>query len=265
MPKICSLCDKKHYALGFCNRHWKLHKQQTNQQKGLICQHKNCQNGKYSYGYCLSHYPMGVIENNLKKGKICHYLNCSKGIYAKNYCRNHRGRILRGVKNKNCEFPNCKHILRVNPTDNRKYCTKHIVTIKRNKRHNLPEFTNYVSNSYLKIGAKNNNWKGGVSKYQKHGTMKRVRRYILKQQPICSCGNKATTIHHIDGSTDNHDPRNLIAVCISCHFELHGKKAINWEKFYGFSGIKIMRKTKLSYAYVKKAHKNGTLAQLLKI
>ena len=37
----------------------------------------------------------------------------------------------------------------------------------------------------------------------------------------CNCGNKATEVHHKDGSKTNHSINNLIPVCDECHKQLH--------------------------------------------
>lgn len=72
-------------------------------------------------------------------------------------------------------------------------------------------------------GTKNPRWNSGFFKYKDHAEMKRNRKKILeKANYTCSyCPARATIVHHIDGSKDNHSESNLLAVCRRCHKKIH--------------------------------------------
>lgn len=58
-----------------------------------------------------------------------------------------------------------------------------------------------------------------------------IRERFLYDHPMCEkCGAPATVAHHIvrrrDGGKDT--PRNLMALCASCHGRLHAKAGHNW-------------------------------------
>lgn len=59
--------------------------------------------------------------------------------------------------------------------------------------------------------------------YVNHYAMKQARLQVLRDANYrCSvCGAPAIYIHHKDGSIDNHDPANLMAICAKCHMRLH--------------------------------------------
>ena len=69
------------------------------------------------------------------------------------------------------------------------------------------------------FGSKNVNWKGGIAEYPNHYLMKKNRLLKLQETKAkCEiCGRRANTIHHKDGSKDNHSIKNLIVLCHSCH------------------------------------------------
>lgn len=64
----------------------------------------------------------------------------------------------------------------------------------------------------------------------------RIRAKFLRDNPYCEkCGKPATVAHHIirrrNGGPDS--PRNLMALCASCHSRLHAKAGHNWNKKEG--------------------------------
>lgn len=69
--------------------------------------------------------------------------------------------------------------------------------------------------------------------YENHYEMKVNRLKVLQQsQFICNyCGGKATEVHHLDGSKDNHSLENLIPTCHKCHMKIHrhGRRVPRWD------------------------------------
>jgi len=111
--------------------------------------------------------------------------------------------------------------------------TKNIIYIlgeKMNKKqYASQEFKE--KRSKLMMGKNNPRWNNGKSEYPNHALLKKNRLLILKKSKgKCEiCGKKARVVHHIDGSRDNHEIDNLVAVCTSCHWALH-KKELNSNK-----------------------------------
>lgn len=62
--------------------------------------------------------------------------------------------------------------------------------------------------------------------YENHYAMKKNRLQVLQENNFTCrhCGDKATQIHHKDGSKNNHELENLIPVCHKCHMRLHWPK-----------------------------------------
>ena len=63
-----------------------------------------------------------------------------------------------------------------------------------------------------------------------------IRDRFLAANPTCEkCGATATVAHHIirrrDGGKDH--PRNLMALCASCHSRLHAAAGHNWDRSAG--------------------------------
>jgi len=75
-------------------------------------------------------------------------------------------------------------------------------------------------------GSANFMWKGGVAEYPNHYLMKKNRLIKLQRAKArCEiCGKRARTIHHKDGSKNNHSLKNLIVLCLSCHRIIDLKK-----------------------------------------
>ena len=59
--------------------------------------------------------------------------------------------------------------------------------------------------------------------YKNHHEMKKARLEVLeKSKGKCAfCNNDALVVHHKDGTTDNHNKDNLVALCVSCHTKMH--------------------------------------------
>jgi hypothetical protein len=65
----------------------------------------------------------------------------------------------------------------------------------------------------------------------------KLRLWILKKSPICSCGHLATQVHHkqsfMTGLTQEQrerlfwDANNLVPICQECHNAIHNKKNNN--------------------------------------
>ena len=72
------------------------------------------------------------------------------------------------------------------------------------------------------------------------GFPKSLRRQIVARDGHRCVHCEATGIlqvHHLDGSKTNHDPTNLVTLCVSCHRTVHTKIGINadWMNRYGSS------------------------------
>ena len=111
-------------------------------------------------------------------------------------------------------------------------------------------------------GEYNINWNGGVADYPAHSKMKRNRLEKLKQtKGKCEiCGEKATKIHHIDGSKDNHLLDNLIAMCDQCHWTIHtGDQTNKYVKEYGMNLSAMVKRYGGEVKTYRQLHKLGRL------
>ena len=59
--------------------------------------------------------------------------------------------------------------------------------------------------------------------YPNHYKLKKNRKWLLTQiDDLCFfCGGKATQVHHLDWTRNNHEIENLLPLCFSCHSHLH--------------------------------------------
>ena len=77
-------------------------------------------------------------------------------------------------------------------------------------------------------GSNNINWRGGVSEYPDHHSMKKARAKKLKivggKCEDCGETTKTLQVHHLDGSKDNHVLKNLKILCPKCHGLYHRGK-----------------------------------------
>jgi hypothetical protein len=80
-------------------------------------------------------------------------------------------------------------------------------------------------------GPENPKWNGGVS-YVNYGSgfgSKSLRAFIVARDKVCQdCGvwderPRQMQMHHIDEDRDNHDPSNLVLLCVKCHNKRHKK------------------------------------------
>lgn len=106
-------------------------------------------------------------------------------------------------------------------------------------------------------GENNARWSGGTSEYKDHYQMKINRIEKLKRvRGLCEiCGGKATQIHHIDESKENHRIENLLVVCRPCHTAIHrgdrpSRPRVTSNDF-GISLGEISRITGLCYRTIK--------------
>jgi len=85
----------------------------------------------------------------------------------------------------------------------------------------------------LKCGENNWNWKGGVWGYRNYQAVRKMRPELLAKYPLCQVCNTSPSkqIHHIDGSRDNHNPSNLLVVCVKCHASF--RKKSKYIRLYG--------------------------------
>lgn len=186
-PEFCTVegCNRKHSAKGFCNIHYR----------------------KYKY------------DTNLLTGcKKCTIYGCDRNYYAKDLCRKHYALSLRNGKPEKkahqCKYPGCKNTCIIND-----YCSVHKSKADTRLKHGLPVTTSW---SELFSGERNPRWSGGNSDYQNHGEMKRIRKQIIIDRGgKCEfCGGEGSQVHHLDGSKDNHNPKNLILCCHKCHMSI---------------------------------------------
>ena len=65
----------------------------------------------------------------------------------------------------------------------------------------------------------------GVSRQRIHQIIKNYRTNKKWDDPLkncCKCGiNKAKHHHHIDSNSLNNREKNIMQVCISCHYDIH--------------------------------------------
>jgi len=94
-----------------------------------------------------------------------------------------------------------------------------------------------VSNSGS--GAKNSNWRDGVS-FEPYPVLFNgaLKRFVRERDRVCMrCGitpqraGEALCVHHVDYSKDNLEPFNLIALCRPCHVSTNGRREY-WTAFF---------------------------------
>lgn len=89
-------------------------------------------------------------------------------------------------------------------------------------------------------GKKNPNWKGGAS-FEPYSTdwtndlkesIRKRDRYTCRQCGKVQEENKRKLdVHHIDYDKENLDPKNLIALCMSCHRRTNGRRE-HWTPYF---------------------------------
>lgn len=228
--RICNVigCKKRHYAKGYCQNHWIKNKK---------------------YGDPLH-------NSDWFKPKFCSIKKCGKKKYAKGYCKNHYEAFRRGGYQKRpCKIQGC--IIRVRHPN--EYCQRHKERIARSLPTDLS-----IKFHGGRRGEGNGNWNGGVAEYPNHYEMKKNR--ILKLQQTkgrCEiCGDHGKHIHHIDGSKNRHELRNLILLCVKCHGLAHKGRHSKTSKFIRLCGSTLNQlgeKYNVSPATISnwlKTHKN---------
>ena len=165
----------------------------------------------------------------------CSIKNCTARHYARGYCRNHYTKFIRcgnplGTTHK-CKVLGC--IVNLWKGD---YCQKHKYRIK----YKLPLD---LSTKYMAKGENHWCWKGGISEYPNQAVMKKQRKIKLANNPLCSCGDLATQIHHKDESKTNHSMSNLEPLCYKCHSKVHSR----YYKQLGYTLTEIVQMDKFKH------------------
>ena len=119
-------------------------------------------------------------------------------------------------------------------------------------------------------------WKGGIAEYPNHYEMKKNRLIKLqKTKSRCEiCNDKANTLHHKDGSKDNHTIKNLIILCHRCHSIIHTKiknryksrysEDTKYGRLYGMTLPQMMNTFGRSITFFTLLHKRNKLAYYLR-
>ena len=107
-----------------------------------------------------------------------------------------------------------------------------------------------------------------MQEYPNHYQMKQNRLVKVQQtKGLCEiCSNKANTIHHKDGSKDNHALENLIVLCKHCHSLIHADRKNNTSIFrraYGLTLQEMSNKFGGSLTFYYNLHKKDTLKNFL--
>lgn len=195
------------------------------------CRVENCSKLIMADGFCINH-------SHLRKDKICSTIDCGRGMYAKGLCHYHYNETKRPLKLKKCEFENCIKMTA------QQYCYRHK---KRNEEVRIP--------TKSRRGENNWNWKGGIAEYPNHTEFKRQRKIILRlaNHKCEECGGRATEVHHLDISKDNHALDNLKALCHKCHMGIYHKdRRYKPTLIPNFTLKDIADKTGISVATVRK-------------
>ena len=115
-------------------------------------------------------------------------------------------------------------------------------------------------------GERNPRWNGGTSEYPGHAEFKRNRIIKLKETAgKCEiCGNRATVVHHVDESKENHALENMIPLCRKCHGTIHnceegGNRTSKYKRLYGMTIKEISGLLEGSTGWVYKLEKDGLL------
>lgn len=243
-----------------------------------------CERKHYAKGYCYMHYnrirvgntdmsPNPINPGLLKwkpddiryqrKQHICSIPDCKTEHYAKGFCRTHYALNRRnGYPSKKikpvmkCKVSGCPRNAKT-----RGLCTFHYTRLKKGVSLLKPKGTK---------GDLNYMWKGGVSKYPNHYTLKKNRLIVLnKANWVCEyCGGKADRIHHRDHSKDNHTVENLAPSCAKCNSKLMKynpkPRTSKFIRIYGMTANDISETLNIKISKVRKLHSEGKLYRILK-
>ncbi len=222
--RLCKVdnCNKKHYGLGYYQKHYIRFKKYGNPLKtkrlehSPNCKFENCKNKYYAREYCHKHY-----------FKMIYYPIHKKNISLQYH--EHYLKVNHGLRRKKCKARNCQF----KATRPYQYCYRH----RRRIKSNLPlDLSINGKKLHAPRGNKNFMWKGGVAEYPNHYLMKKQRLIILMNNPKCEyCGKPATEIHHKDEKKSNHELSNLAATCRSCNL----KQSSRFYKRFGYTLTEI--------------------------
>lgn len=239
------------------------------------CKIENCDRDHSAKGYCKMHYDR--VRNNVidmraeplprkgwiwkkddprrkNKGKLCVIPDCTSEIYAMDLCRVHYNLNLRnGYPSKKirpkmmCKVNSC-------PRYGGKLglCNYHRSLLYRGSNLNKPKGNK---------GELNSQWKGGISDYPDHHTLKKNRLIILNNANwTCKyCGEKADRIHHRDLSKDNHNIENLDPICTKCNAQYRKKYTSKYIRKYGMTLTEIALKLDYGIYKIRDLHNTGKL------
>jgi hypothetical protein len=128
-----------------------------------------------------------------------------------------------------------------------KHSEETIIKIKRiakergfgfgNRGNKRPDLA-YYNKTHIKYGSNHPLWKGGTKHYAPHFNKQLKDRARVRDNFICQiCGipelecNERLNIHHIDYNKNNHDIKNLVSLCHSCHAKTNYDRN-KWIKFF---------------------------------
>lgn len=127
------------------------------------------------------------------------------------------------LKNREFTCERCNKVF-IKHTTNRKkfrFCDECVNQIKEEtyiycKIQETGTAANIIGSGGNQEGAKNPNWKGGITKERDYKSKFRG------PNECYFCGRiNSVDIHHLDTNHDNNDKKNLIQLCRSCHKRLH--------------------------------------------
>ena len=237
--KECKIegCDKESKAKGLCFTHYDRQRRgETDMRPG-----------------CLPWKPDDPRYKN--KGRLCDVPECKGKYYAKGLCHKHYASLQRKG------FLACNVIF---------YGPCIVVECDRKAvgPHNLCPFHYRRKQDGIPLlkpkgvkGDLNPNWNGGVADYPNHYEMKKKRKVILGQAGyICHyCGKKATEVHHLDLSKDNHSLSNLVATCHKCNSQIRKPHTSKYKRMYGGSLNELADKLGVCISTVRCLHMQGKL------
>lgn len=167
--------------------------------------------------------------------KTCSVDGCNKKHYAKGYCRNHYVKYITNKDEKHLNYFCCAPDCTIKVTEPNSYCCTH--------KRKLSRGWGFDDGRVLsKLGENNPNWNGGTSQYKNHGHLKRLRKIKLESvNYVCEkCGAKATEVHHLDCKKNNHNLKNLVAVCRKCHINHYHLNNWGRKRKYGETSLAEM-------------------------